>query len=138
VRRLGVGGARAPLAPAGGLRYDVNDHDPIDTASTPSTEGPHAAPAARPRVIVEFVFDRGLLSIAVRNIGDRPAHNIAVEFEPTFMGMGGAKDVATQALFRNLQFLGPGREVATLLDHCAAYLSRSSVASPNPPRCRTG
>lgn len=82
----------------------------------------------RPRIIVEFVFDRGLLSIAVRNIGERPALKVAVAFEPQFNGMGGAKRVSEQGLFRNIEFLGPGREVSTLLDHCAAYLARGEPA----------
>jgi hypothetical protein len=86
------------------------------------------ATAPRPRIIVEFLFDRGLLSIAVRNIGERPALKVAVTFEPQFTGMGGAKRVSAQGLFRNIEFLGPAREISTLLDHCAVYLARGEPA----------
>ena len=35
----------------------------------------------RPEVIVEFLFDRGLLSVSVRNIGRRAALSVVVSFD---------------------------------------------------------
>ena len=49
----------------------------------------------RPEVIVEFLFDRGLLSVSVRNIGRRAALSVAVSFDRPFTGLGGAKDVSS-------------------------------------------
>ena len=78
----------------------------------------------RPDVIVEFLFDRGLLSIAVRNIGDRPAFKVSVAFDKKIVGMGGAKEISALALFRNIEFLGPGREIAAFVDSSRSYFAR--------------
>ena len=78
----------------------------------------------RPEVILEFLFDRGLLSISIRNIGTRAARRVAISFDGSFTGFGGSKEVSALPLFRNLAFLGPGREIVTLLDTSASYFAR--------------
>ncbi|MEP6636617.1 MAG: hypothetical protein ABJB97_07810 [Acidobacteriota bacterium] len=84
---------------------------------------PTSSDAARPEVIVEFLFERGLLFIAVNNIGERPALNVAVKFNQKLMGWGGTKDVAALALFKSIAFLGPGREITTFLDRSSSYFT---------------
>src|SRR5689334_16772078 len=78
----------------------------------------------RPDVIVEFLFDCGQFHIAIRNIGNRPALGISIKFSKKFSGAGGAKDVSGMSLFRNIEFLGPGREIATFLDTSHSYFQR--------------
>jgi hypothetical protein len=46
---------------------------------------------ADPYVIVDFVFDRGLLFIAIRNIGSRFAFSVRVEFSHKLMGVEGSR-----------------------------------------------
>ena len=82
----------------------------------------------RPEVIVEFLFDRGLLFISVRNIGARPANRIAVKFDKRISGLGGTQDISALALFRNIEFLGPAREIVTLLDTSGSYFQREQPA----------
>lgn len=77
-----------------------------------------------PDVVVEFLFDRGLLFISVRNIGARPATKISVKFDKKMIGLGGTKDISDLALFNNIEFLGPGREIITLLDASNSYFRR--------------
>jgi len=79
---------------------------------------------ARPEVILEILFERGLLYLSVRNIGEAPAVGVSVTFPKKLLGLGGTRDVSAQALFRNLEFLGPGREIATFLDSSHSYFSR--------------
>jgi hypothetical protein len=79
---------------------------------------------ARPEVIVEFLFSNGLFSICVRNIGSRPAVRISTRFSPKFTGLGGTKKINTLPLFKNIEFLGPGREITTLLDDSSSYFQR--------------
>ena len=86
-----------------------------------STHQPTDALDPDPCVIVDFVFDHGLLSIAVKNIGARPAYSIRVSFSHKLMGMAGAIEVSALALFSQLEFLAPGREIRTLLDRSASY-----------------
>lgn len=78
----------------------------------------------RPEVIVEFLFDRGGLSIAVRNIGERPAVKVSVKFDKKIVGLGGAKEISALKVFKNVEFLGPGREITTFLDASSSYFKR--------------
>jgi hypothetical protein len=79
---------------------------------------------ARPEVIVEFLFDRGLLHIAVNNIGDRPALNVSVKFDKKILGLNGRKEISALAMFKNIEFLGPRREIVCLLDSSSSYFKR--------------
>jgi hypothetical protein len=78
----------------------------------------------KPEVILEFLFDRGMLSVSVRNIGTRAAMKVATSFDRSFTGLGGAKEISSLPLFKNVEFLGPAREIVTLLDTSASYFSR--------------
>jgi hypothetical protein len=78
----------------------------------------------RPDVILDVVFEDGLLFLALRNIGSRPAVAISTEFGRPLLGLGGTKDVAALPLFRRLEFLAPGREIKTLLDSSASWFGR--------------
>jgi hypothetical protein len=83
-----------------------------------------AEPAPDLDVIVDFEFERGLLSVVIRNLGDRPALDVEVEFDKPFKGLGGRREMNSLALFSKLRFLAPGREVRTLLDSAASYFAR--------------
>lgn len=78
----------------------------------------------RPEVILEFVFDGGFFHISVRNIGDGPAIGISIKFNKKITGLGGRREISALALFNNIEFLGPGREIVTLLDSSHSYFSR--------------
>ena len=94
------------------------------TRSEPVSPDPNTGWLRRPEVIVEFIFDRGLLFVAVRNIGERPAINVRVNFNKKIMGLNGTRNISDLALFKNIEFLGPQREIMTLLDTCASYFTR--------------
>jgi len=84
---------------------------------------------SRPEVIVEFLFDRGLFHVAIKNIGDRPAIGISIQFNKKITGLGGRKEISALPLFRNIEFLGPGREIVIFLDITHSYFTRKQ-----PPR----
>lgn len=73
-----------------------------------------------PEVIVEFLFAEGLFHIAVRNIGDKPALKISIRFDKKIIGAG-KKEISALALFRNIEFLGPQREIVAFVDQSSAY-----------------
>ena len=83
----------------------------------------------RPEVIVEFVFDRGLLHIAVRNIGTRPAVGVTIKFNDKIVGPDGKKDISALPLFNRIEFLGPGREISTFLGTRDSYFGRKQPTS---------
>ena len=78
----------------------------------------------RPDVIVDFIFEDGLLFVSVANIGSQPAQRVHVAFDPPFKGLGGAVSIPELPLFRNIEFLAPSRSIRTLLDSSAAYFTR--------------
>ena len=78
----------------------------------------------RPDVIVDFVFEDGMLFVAVQNIGSQPALRVHVAFDPPFKGLGGTASIPELPLFRNIEFLAPARSIRTLLDSSAAYFAR--------------
>jgi len=80
--------------------------------------------AARPDVILDVVFEEGLLYLALRNIGSRPALRVETEFRRALVGLGGTKEVSALPLFRRVDFLAPGREIRTLLDSAPSWFRR--------------
>ena len=80
-----------------------------------------AVPHPDPYVIVDFVFDRGLLSISIKNIGSRPAFRVRVDFSHKLMGVEGTVEVSALPLFNALEFLPGGKEISTFLDSSASY-----------------
>jgi hypothetical protein len=79
----------------------------------------------RPEVIVDVVFEDGLLYLSVANIGDRPALDVKTTFNRKLMGLGGTKDIAALPLFANIPFLAPRKEIKTLLDTAPSWFARA-------------
>ena len=75
-------------------------------------------------VILDVVFDHGLLFLVLTNLGDRPATTVRVKFEQRFSGVGGTKRIDRLALFRRLEFLAPRKSIEVFLDRSAAYFAR--------------
>ena len=76
------------------------------------------------QVIVDVVFDRGLLFLVVANTGDRPALEVRVKFDRAFTGVGGTKRMHRLALFRKLEFLAPRKSIEVFLDRSDAFFAR--------------
>ena len=82
------------------------------------------ADGREPEVILDVVFERGLLFLVLANVGDRPAHGVRVKFAERFSGVGGAKRIDRLALFRRLEFLAPRKSIEVFLDRSASYFAR--------------
>jgi hypothetical protein len=79
-------------------------------------------------VVVDVVFDGGVLYLELANLGERPALNVRCTFDPPLVDLQG-RDVSKLPLFRHVEFLGPRRRIRTLLDSSAGYFARE-----RPPR----
>lgn len=79
----------------------------------------------RPEVIVDFIFNDGLLYIAVKNIGVRPAYKVSTQFGQKIRGVAGEKNISDLALFKCIEFLPPQKEIRTFLDSSASYFERN-------------
>ena len=75
-------------------------------------------------VILDVVFDRGLLFLVLANTGDRAAHGVRVKFGERFSGVAGSKRIDRLALFRKLEFLAPRKSIEVFLDRSASYFAR--------------
>jgi len=95
-----------------------------DQGDSPGSSLTDQLAPSRPEVIVEFLFDRGLLYISVNNIGDRPAISVSVKFDKKILGLGGTREISALAVFKNIEFLGPQREIVSLLDSSSSYFKR--------------
>lgn len=82
------------------------------------------AASARPDVILDVVFEDGLLFLVLSNIGVQPAFRVETRFRRPLLGLGGTKEVSAIPLFRRVDFLAPGREIRTLLDSSASWFGR--------------
>ena len=91
----------------------------LSEATTPPAESERP----RPYVIVDFVFDSGLFTIAVENIGDRPAIDVSIIFDKEVHGARG-QAIPKLGLFRRIPYLAPRRRITTFLDSSAAYFAR--------------
>jgi hypothetical protein len=78
-----------------------------------------------PDVIVDVVQEDGKLFVTIENIGQGPAHNVSVSFDPELQGVRGTVQVSNLTLFKSLDFLPPGKEIRTLLDVTSAYFDRN-------------
>ncbi len=83
---------------------------------------PKRSELLEPDVIVDFVFDDGLLFISISNISDQPAYKVSVKFDCKICGLGG-KDICALPLFRNIEFLAPHKTITTFLDSSGSYFS---------------
>jgi hypothetical protein len=79
----------------------------------------------KPEVIVDFIFNDGLLYIAVKNIGMKPAFKVSTQFDKDIVGVAGEKKISDLALFKCIEFLPPQKEIRTFLDSSASYFSRN-------------
>ena len=96
-------------------------------------------------VVLDVVFDEGLLYLELANLSNRPALNVSCSFDPALVDLQG-RDVSKLPLFRHVEFLGPGRRIRTLLDSSAGYFGREAPTRvtvvveyerPDAPRDRT-
>jgi len=84
----------------------------------------HDLPPREADVILDVDFDRGLLFLALENLGDAPAHAVRARFDGPLTGLGGERRIDRLQLFRRLEFLGPRRRIRVFLDRSALFFAR--------------
>ena len=77
-----------------------------------------------PGVILDVVFERGLLFLVLANTGDTPALGVRVKLDRPLTGVGGTKRIDRLALFRKLEFLAPRKSIEVFLDRSDAFFAR--------------
>ena len=90
----------------------------------PDAVAEHRRPPLDADVVLDVVFDRGLLFLVLENLGDAPAHAVRVRFEGPLTGLGGDRRIDRLQIFRRLEFLGPRRRIDVFLDRSALLFAR--------------
>ena len=98
-----------------------------DEVSAPDAADRSACLRCDADVIIDVVFDHGLLFIVLANIGDRPALAVRVKFGAPLAGIGGAKRIDRLLLFRRLEFLAPHKSIEVFLDRSADFFARGDA-----------
>ena len=78
-------------------------------------------------VIVDVVFEDGVLHLELANLASRPALAVSCTFDPPLVDAAG-RDVSKLRVFKKMEFLGPQRRVRTLLDSVPGYFARKAPA----------
>ena len=76
-------------------------------------------------VIVDVVFEEGVLYLELANLASRPALTVTCTFDPPLVDAAG-RDVSKLRLFKKMEFLGPERRVRTLLNSVPGYFARKA------------
>ena len=74
-----------------------------------------------PDVIIDFIFEKGLFFISIKNIGKKPAYRVSILFDNKIIGVEGTKEISALSLFKNIEFLPPKKEIITFLDTSISY-----------------
>ena len=109
----------------------MKPRSPKRPAARSTTTRTLLTPERRPEVILDFHVRRGLLFLGLKNIGTASAYRVVTRFDRPFRGMSGQKDMSTLALFRELEFLPPGKEFLQLVDPLNTYLARGEPVRLN-------
>lgn len=84
----------------------------------------------QPNVILDVRFERGLLFLSIKNIGEEPAFGVSVEFDRPIRGAGGRRIISDLPLFKKIEFLAPAKVIETFLDTSGAYFARGEPRNP--------
>ena len=90
----------------------------------PEAAAERRRPPREADVILDVVFEDGLLFLVLENIGFRPAHAVRVRFAGPLRGLGGEKRVDRLGIFRRLELLPPRRRIRIFLDRSALFFAR--------------
>ncbi|MEN7550302.1 hypothetical protein AAG747_20450 [Rapidithrix thailandica] len=77
----------------------------------------------RPEVYIDFLFEQDLLYILIKNYSHAPAFRVSVKFDQNLIGLKGTKDLSSLAIFQNIEFLAPNKELKVLIDSANGYFN---------------
>jgi hypothetical protein len=77
-------------------------------------------------VVLDVVFEAGLLHLELINLGARPALDVRCSFDPQLVDAHG-RNVSELRLFRGLALLVPGRRIRILLGPSSDYSTSVTV-----------
>lgn len=80
--------------------------------------------AKNPEVILDVLFEKGLLFFVIKNTSSHGARTVRFEFSPKVMGVNGSKVISNLNIFRSLDYLAPQKDIRIFIDTAVSYFSR--------------
>ena len=80
-----------------------------------------------PKVILDVLFEEGMLFLVIHNISGFPAHDVRIRFSDQLIGVNGRVNVSELNIFQNLRFLAPGKPIKVFLDSTSSFFRQSKV-----------
>ena len=77
-----------------------------------------------PDVIVDVLFEKGLLYFVIINHSDEVARNVRVKFDRKVVGVQGRVIISDLNIFDALDFLAPRKEIRVFIDVAQGYFAR--------------
>lgn len=77
-----------------------------------------------PEVILDVLFEKGLLFFLIKNPSTSGAHKVRIKFNETVHGINGGKIITDLNIFSNLEYLAPEKEIRIFIDTATSYFGR--------------
>lgn len=81
----------------------------------------------QPDVIVDVLFEKGLLYFVIINNSDLVARNVRVKFDRKIVGVQGRVVISDLNIFDALDFLAPRKEIRVFIDVAHGYFARKGA-----------
>ncbi len=81
----------------------------------------------QPVVIVDVLFEKGLLYFVIINNSDLVARNVRVKFDRKIVGVQGHVVISDLNIFDALDFLAPRKEIRVFIDVAHGYFARKGA-----------
>lgn len=78
----------------------------------------------RPRVIFDVLFEDGILSFVIANIGDSSAIDVSTTLDKKILGLAGTREVNELSILKEIAFMPPNKKLTFLLDSSSSYFAR--------------
>lgn len=72
-------------------------------------------------IIVDFEIDPELVFITIKNLSDIPALRLRIRPSNAIIGLGGSKDLSTLAIFKEISYLAPYKEIRVFVDEHESF-----------------
>lgn len=78
-------------------------------------------PAEQAYIVVDFDIDAEMVHIIIRNLSYVPALRVRIRPSHAIIGLGGSKDISTLAIFKEISYLAPQKEIKVFVDEFESF-----------------
>jgi len=75
-------------------------------------------------IVVDFEIDSGTVFLIIKNTGDQAALNLKIKPSKPILGLEGKKDLRELAVFKEISYLAPLKEIRIFVDGYDSFFRR--------------